>query len=109
MNIEALLKLYESGQDNVLMRFTLGSAYLKEKQWSEAEAHLRAALAHDPSYSAAWKLLGKALASAERHVEALAVYEEGIGVAEGRGDIQAAKEMRVFAKRSRKVLDQSSA
>ena len=35
---------------------------------------------------------------------ALAAYERGITVAETKGDIQAAKEMTVFAKRIRKAL-----
>jgi len=33
-------------------------------------------------------------------------YEQGIAVAEERGDIQAAKEMRVFLKRSNKALQE---
>lgn len=103
MEINALLKLYQQGQDNVLMRYTLGNEYFKLGDLAEAEAHLRAALAHDPDYSAAWKILGKTLAQASRHPEAVAVFEQGIEVAQRRGDIQAAKEMTVFAKRSRKA------
>lgn len=36
--------------------------------------------------------------------DALAAYQEGIAVAEARGDIQAAKEMKVFAKRAEKAI-----
>ena len=53
----------------------------------------------DPEYSAGWKVLGRALTSGERAAEAIEAYARGIEVAEGRGDRQAANEMRVFRKR----------
>jgi predicted Zn-dependent protease len=59
----------------------------------EAVAHLKAALAFDPRYSAAWKLLGKALHDTGALTEALETYRQGIAHAEAKGDIQAAKEM----------------
>ena len=66
--------------------------------------HLREAVARDPRYSAAWKLLGRALADTGDAPAALAAYREGIAVAQARGDKQAAKEMTVFAKRLEKQL-----
>lgn len=98
--LQSLLRLYDEGRDNVLLRFSLGSEYYKRGRYPEAEHHLRAALAHDPDYSAAWKILGRTLADTGRTLEAVAVFERGVEVAEGRGDIQAAKEMRVFLKRA---------
>ena len=98
-NTDNLERLLASGQDNAMLRFGLGKAYLDEGEPAKAAEHLRRAVDQDADYSAAWKLLGRALAKAEREVEARAVYEEGIRVAEARGDIQAAKEMRVFLKR----------
>lgn len=95
-NLEALLA---RGQDNALLRYGLANEYLKIGKPEIAVGHLRKALAHDPKYSAAWKRLGKALAETGRNAEAIAAYEEGIRVAEEKGDIQAAKEMRVFLKR----------
>jgi predicted Zn-dependent protease len=97
--IENLERLLTQGQDTALLRFSLGNAYLKAGRYEAASGHLAKALALDPRYSAAWKLYGQALAGAGRTGEALAAYEEGIRVAEGRGDIQAAKEMKVFLKR----------
>jgi hypothetical protein len=44
------------------------------------------------------------LSAAARHQEALEALDEGIRVAEEKGDIQAAKEMRVFRKRAAKAL-----
>lgn len=95
-NLEALLA---KGTDNALLRFGLANEYLKLGQLEQAIGHLRKALAHDPRYSAAWKRLGKALADTGRTDEARAAYASGIKAAEGKGDVQAAKEMRVFLKR----------
>jgi Tfp pilus assembly protein PilF len=92
-NLEALLA---KGTDNALLRFGLAN------QLEQAIGHLRKALAHDPKYSAAWKRLGKALADTGRTDEACAAYESGIKAAEEKGDVQAAKEMRVFLKRLQK-------
>ena len=118
------------GKDNALLRFTLGSHYLKEGDAEAAIEHLQAAVAHDASYSAAWKLLGKALAALGRSADAIAAYRTGIAAAgkllgkalaalgrreeameafragiaaaEKRGDKQAAKEMAVFLRRLEK-------
>ena len=98
-NLEALLA---KGTDNALLRFGLANEYLKLGQLEQAIGHLRKALAHDPKYSAAWKRLGKALADTGRTDEAIAAYESGIKAAEEKGDVQAAKEMRVFLKRLQK-------
>jgi Tfp pilus assembly protein PilF len=65
---------------------------------------VRRALEHDPEYSAAWKLYGKALADNGQASEALDVYRRGIAVAERKGDKQAAKEMQVFARRIERQL-----
>ena len=104
--IEQLEALLAKGQDNALLRFGLGNAYLKQGDSERAVEHLRAALRHDHGYSAAWKALGKALANAGQTDEAVATYEEGIRIAEGKGDLQAAREMKVFLKRLRKSGDQ---
>lgn len=95
-NLEALLA---KGTDNALLRFGLANEYLKLGQLEQAIGHLRKAVAHDPKYSAAWKRLGKALTDAGHNAEAIRAYEDGIRVAEEKGDVQAAKEMRVFLKR----------
>ena len=97
--IERFEGLLSAGKDNALLRFTLGGEYLKSGQPSRAAEHLRAAVSHDPAYSAAWKLLGKALAETGDTEDAKAAYRSGIEAAEGKGDKQAAKEMAVFLKR----------
>lgn len=98
-NLEAMLA---RGQDSALLRYSLGGEYLKLNQPDKAAEHLRQAVAKDPKYSAAWKLLGKALADAGHEDEAIKAYEGGIKVAEEKGDKQAAKEMTVFLKRLQK-------
>lgn len=95
-NLQSMLEL---GQDNALVRFSLGNAYLNSKDYEQAVEHLSQTLKHDPDYSAAWKLYGKALAAAGRENEAITAYQQGIQIAEKKGDIQAAKEMKIFLKR----------
>ena len=102
--LENFLAMLAGGRDNALLRFSLGNAYLKQGDAANAVVHLRRAVEQDPHYSAAWKLLGKALTDIEAWNEALEAYQQGIAVAEARGDKQAAKEMSVFARRIEKQL-----
>jgi Tfp pilus assembly protein PilF len=102
--IANLLKLVDTPRDGALLRFSLGSEYLKCADFQAAAAHLAAAVERDPGYSAAWKLLASALAASGRDEEALATYRKGIEVAEKKGDKQAAKEMAVFARRLEKSI-----
>lgn len=92
-------KLLASGKDSALLRFSLGSEYLKLRQFVEAVVHLEEAVAQNPDYSAAWKLLGKARLGAGDLEAARNAWTRGINVAEGRGDKQAAKEMAVYLRR----------
>lgn len=100
--VDSLEAMLARGQDSALLRYGLGGEYLNLKQHDKAIEHLRKAVALDPKYSAAWKLLGKALAEAGRTDEAIKAYEDGIRVAEEKGDKQAVKEMQVFLKRLQK-------
>lgn len=102
--ISNLLKLVGTARDGALLRFSLGSEYLKSADFEPAVAHLEAAVKKDPGYSAAWKLLGRALSESGRNREALSAYRRGIEVAQSKGDLQAAKEMAVFARRLEKSL-----
>ena len=87
-----------------MLRYSLGNEYLKAGDITQAAARFREAVERDATYSAAWKLLGKALSESGKLAEALAAYEQGIAVAEAKGDVQAAKEMSVFARRLNKQL-----
>jgi len=102
--VQNLEKLLSQGKDSALLRFSLGAEYLKLRETWVAVYQLRRALEMDPNYSAAWKLLGKALTDAGVLRDALDAYRRGAEVAERRGDKQAAKEMAVFARRLEKAL-----
>ena len=98
--------LLASGKDGALLRFTLGNEYLKSGDAPRAVDHLRRAVELDAKYSAAWKLLGKALTAAGRDADALAAFQRGMVVAEEQGDKQAMREMKVFAQRLAKQKSQ---
>jgi Tfp pilus assembly protein PilF len=100
--IDNLEKMLATGKETVLLRYSLGAEYLKLDDFSQAISNLRRAVELDPAYSAAWKLLGKAYAGAERNDDAVDAYRRGIAIAEEKGDVQAAKEMKVFLRRLQK-------
>jgi Tfp pilus assembly protein PilF len=97
--VERFEAMLASGRDDALLRFSLGMQYLQAGDAARAGEHLRRAVAHDPGYSAAWKLLGKALDQSGDSAGAAAAYREGIAAADRKGDKQAAKEMKVFLRR----------
>lgn len=97
--IANLEKLIGGPRDGALVRYALGNEWLKAGDPNRAIESLRAAVAFDAQYSAAWKQLGKALESAGQTEEALKAFRRGIEVATARGDVQAAREMAVFVKR----------
>jgi len=98
-NLEAMLT---TGKETALLRYSLGAEYLKTEEYSKAISNLRRAVEMDPGYSAAWKLLGKAYTGAGRNDDAVDAYTRGIATADEKGDIQAAKEMKVFLRRLQK-------
>ena len=99
-----LQKLLDGGKDSALLRFGLGFEYLRAGDPGTAITHLQQAVVFDPTYSAAWKMLGKALVETGRDQEALSAYRDGIAAAEKKGDKQAMKEMQVFARRLAKLV-----
>lgn len=100
-NLEALLA---KGGDGAALRLALAARYLDGGDAGAAIRHAQAAVRLDPEYSAGWKVLGRALTSAERAAEAIEAYTRGIEVAERRGDRQAVNEMRVFRKRLERAV-----
>ena len=98
-SVERFEAILAGGGDSASLRFALGTEYMKLAEPSVAIEHLRAAVALDPEYSAAWKLLGKAETDSGLKEDAIVSYREGIRAATQRGDVQAAREMKVFLKR----------
>ena len=99
-NLERLLA---AGKDGALLRFGLGNAYLEAGDPAAAAVHLQHAVSMNPNYSAAWKLLGKALVAAGDPGRALAAYRSGVAAAQQMGDKQTLREMEVFIRRLEKA------
>lgn len=97
--IEALRAQLGSPRDGALLRYSLGASLLEAGDTAEAIVQLRVAVEFDADYSAAWKLLGKACLQSGDAKAAADAWQRGLAVAEARGDVQTAKEMRVFLKR----------
>ena len=95
-NFEQMLA---AGKDTALLRFGLGNEHLRCGDAAAAAEHFRRAVVLDPDYSAAWKMLGKALHAADRNDEARAAWSDGMAAAQRRGDKQALREMQVFVRR----------
>ena len=100
--ISQLEKLLGTPRDGALLRYSLGLEHAKAGNHARAIEYLRDAVARDPLYSVAWKMLGKSLAETQQPEEALAAYRQGIEAAKKKGDRQAEKEMTVFARRLEK-------
>ncbi len=100
--IANLEKMLGTPRDGALLRYSLGTEYLRAGERERGIAELHEAVARDPRYSAAWKSLGRALADAGREDEALTAWTQGIEAARAKGDKQAEKEMTVFARRMQK-------
>ncbi|PTU74546.1 tetratricopeptide repeat protein [Pseudomonas mangrovi] len=99
MTPAALEAMLAKGIDNSLLRFGLGKAYLDAADAAQAVQHLQRCVALDPGYSAAWKLLGKALLDSGDTAGAAQAWEQGMRSAQHKGDKQAEKEMSVFLRR----------
>ena len=97
--IARLQRLIGGPRDNALLHHAIGVEWLKLGGARQAAEALRAATSRDASFSAAWKLLGKALSDCGDTTGAGEAWRHGIVAAEARGDVQAAKEMRVFLRR----------
>lgn len=103
--LESLEKMLAQGRDNPMLRFGLGKGYLDAGDAERAVLHLRRCVEQDRKYSAAWKLLGKALQNSGDHAGARDAWEQGLVAAQAHGDKQAEKEMTVFLRK----LDKQSA
>lgn len=102
--IANLERLLDGPRDGALLRYSLGNELLKAGDAAAAAQRFGECVARDANFSAGWKMLGKALAEAGDKAAALTAYERGMVVAEARGDVQAMKEMTVFARRLQKAI-----
>ncbi len=102
-------RMLAAGKDNALLRFSLGNEYLRTGDAVRAAEHLHRAVTFDADYTAAWKLLGRALKDSGDAAGALAAFRTGIAAAKRKGDKQAGREMEVFARRAEKALREGKA
>lgn len=94
-----LRRLVGGPRDGALLRVSIANTLMARGERAAAITELRRAVEFDPDYSAAWKLLGKALVEAGDTTTAIDAYRAGIDAALRHGDVQAQKEMSVFLRR----------
>lgn len=100
--VDNLEKMLASGRDDAMLRFGLGSAYFNQKEFDKAIPHLRACITHDSQYTAAYKLLGKALYRLGENEEARIIFLTGLPIAVDKGDKQTEREIQAFLKKLEK-------
>ena len=99
MDLSSLRALVDTDRDSALLRVTIANALLQQDDIGEAEQELASATGMDPSYTAAWKQLGKVRLQLNDPEGARQAWQSGIDAARDNGDIQAEREMGVFIKR----------
>lgn len=99
MDVLALERLIERGQDSYEARLALGQAYLRQAHSSKAIEHLEKATELSPEKTTAWQALGEAYLQEDQSTKAAEVWRWGIEVATCNGDEQAKKVMQVWLKR----------
>ena len=97
--IHSLRSQCDGPRDGALLRFALANALRDVGDLPAAIEEFQRAVAFDPLYSAAWKLLGVSCLAAGQRDAAAAAWQSGIDAATQRADVQAEKEMRVFLRR----------
>jgi predicted Zn-dependent protease len=95
-NLETMLA---KGNDSAMLRFGLGSAYFNEKDYQQAIPHLEKCIEWDNSYSAAYKLLGRAQIKLGLNERAKMTLAAGLEQAALQGDKQTEREITVFLKK----------
>jgi len=94
--IESLKQMVTEDPKDGLARFMLGKELLSADLPNEAAEQLAEAIRLAPDHTASYRELGNALASAGRMSEAEVAYTTGLNVADSTGDLQTAKEIKVF-------------
>ena len=99
---ENLEKMLAKGNDSAMLRFGLASAYFNEANYLKAIPHFQKCIEWDSSYSAAYKLLGRAQIKMGLNEQAKTTLEKGLLQASLKGDKRTEREMTVFLKRLKK-------
>lgn len=104
MQIDALEKMLEAGQDSAMLRYGLANAYWQQGDMEQTIIHASQAVKHQPDYSAAWQIYAKALERAGYEQKALEAYEQGLETARKQGDKQVENVLSVRHKKLAKRL-----
>ena len=88
--MEAML---QEGQDNALLRFTMGSAFLKHQKYEQAIEQFKMAVELKPDFSSAWLLYARALLGAGEKQAAEEVIDAGLKVASQNADEKTTEEL----------------
>jgi predicted Zn-dependent protease len=91
--IEAFTAMAQAQPDNEMIWYGLANEYLKLERWGEAVDALRQVIRIKPDYTAAYQMLGSALASQGARAEARRVWIEGVEVATRTGAWKARQHM----------------
>lgn len=97
--IADLLELTDEDPDDVLAHFMLAQEYVREKLYDDAVPYFEIVLDMDPSYSAAYRGLGKCLKELGDAERAEPVLRKGMEIADAAGDLQTWREMKALLKR----------
>ena len=84
----------EQDPGNEMIWYGLGTEYLKEERWAEAASALRQVIELKPDYTAAYQMLGTALAAHGETEAARQAWTQGVAVAQNTGAWKAQQHMR---------------
>lgn len=90
---EIFRQMAEEQPANEMIWYGLASEYSKEERWGEAAAALRRVIELKPDYTAAYQMLGTALAQQGETDEARRVWAQGVAVAQSAGAWKAQQHM----------------
>jgi len=79
--------------EDEVANFGIGKIHLDSGEWTQSILHLNLVIQHNPKYSAAYALLGKALQNSGDKEQAQVIFKKGIEVAKSQGDLMPMKEM----------------
>jgi uncharacterized protein HemY len=88
------LAVLETDPDDPLVHFGLARMYAADERWEDALGFLRKTVELDPSYSVAYRELGRALEALEDPAGAAEAYRQGLPHAEAKGDLMVVRELK---------------
>lgn len=91
--VELFAQMAREQPGNEMIWYGLANEYVKLERWSEAAEALGQVIRINPDYTAAYQMLGTALANLGEHVEARRVWGDGIVVAKRAGAWKAQQHM----------------